>query len=495
MSGALVELRGREIAPFLESATDAFGMFAFRLLPAGDYTLSAVEGLRYSPSSNVALSKGAAREVQVVLKEGSTPADGSPAPPGQAIEFSDKPNFSIAGVTDWTAVGGHGSDATLRTSEDLARETLGLKANEARSPIPEAAGRSDGEEVRLLKAIAATPHSYTANRELGDLYLRTGQYQRAMPPLKLASELNHDQPEDEYRLALACCGVGDFMQARQHLQQALKQKDLAEYHHLAGEVDERLGDPLSAVRQEELATGLDPSEENYFGWGSELLLHRAIWQAAQVFAKGAKAHPQSARLKTAWGAALFAGALYDEAARRLCEASDLNPADEEPYLFMGKIVVASPAPLPCVQQKLQRFVEHQPANANANFFYAMVLSKAGQAADAQRVTALLRKTIALDPKFSDAYLQLGILSFAQHRYPEALALYQKAAEANPQSAEAHYRLGVAYDRAGSAIKARQELALHDELEKAQADAIEQQRREIKQFLVDTKDVPAVAAKP
>ena len=39
------------------------------------------------------------------------------------MEFADKPDFTIAGVTDWTAVGGHGSDSTLRTSEDLARET------------------------------------------------------------------------------------------------------------------------------------------------------------------------------------------------------------------------------------------------------------------------------------------------------------------------------------------------------------------------------------
>ena len=43
------------------------------------------------------------------------------------MEFADKPNFTVAGVTDWTAVGGHGSDATLRTSEALARETTTLK--------------------------------------------------------------------------------------------------------------------------------------------------------------------------------------------------------------------------------------------------------------------------------------------------------------------------------------------------------------------------------
>ena len=51
------------------------------------------------------------------------------------MEFADKPNFTVAGVTDWTAVGGHGSDATLRTSEALARETVTLK--------PQGSGPSD----------------------------------------------------------------------------------------------------------------------------------------------------------------------------------------------------------------------------------------------------------------------------------------------------------------------------------------------------------------
>ncbi len=52
------------------------------------------------------------------------------------MEFADQPNFTVAGVTDWTAVGGHGSDASLRTSEALARETLTLKSPGANSAAP-----------------------------------------------------------------------------------------------------------------------------------------------------------------------------------------------------------------------------------------------------------------------------------------------------------------------------------------------------------------------
>ena len=109
----------------------------------------------------------------------------------------------------------------------------------------------------------------------------------------------------------------------------------AERHRRLGEQDEKNGDPLAAVHEEETATRLDPSEENYFAWGSELLLHRAIWQAAEVFRNGANAHPASARMLTGLGAALFAAARYDEAADRLCQASDLNPAAPEPLYLYG----------------------------------------------------------------------------------------------------------------------------------------------------------------
>jgi hypothetical protein len=45
-----------------------------------------------------------------------------------------------------------------------------------------------------------------------------------------------------------------------------------------------------------------------------------------------------------------------EAARSLCEASDLDPANPEPYIFMGKVETAAPArAVACVEAKLARF--------------------------------------------------------------------------------------------------------------------------------------------
>jgi tetratricopeptide (TPR) repeat protein len=196
----------------------------------------------------------------------------------------------------------------------------------------------------------------------------------------------------------------------------------------------------------------------------------------------------------ALGTALFASARYDEAALRLCDASDLNPADPEPYIFMGKIEMAAPNPLACVERKLARFVQLQPGSSVANYLYAMAIWK-GQAQPAdplalQQVETLLTRAVTIDAKCGEAYLQLGILYYSQRNFEKAIGYYTKAIEVNPQLDEAHYRLGVAYDRIGEPAKAKQEFQLHDEIKKLQAAAIEQQRRDVKQFLVVVPGQPA-----
>jgi tetratricopeptide (TPR) repeat protein len=390
---ASVRLEQKDSTYTAKTSTNSKGSFIFSGLSAGSYQLIADKSERHSRVATLTLTANTnPGQINLVLNT-SALSNG-------AMQFADEPNFTVAGVTDWTAVGGHGSDATLRASESLAQETLTLKAN---SPTV---------------ALSSNP---------------------------------------------------------------------ADLHRLAGEKDEKEGDPLAAVHEFEQAARLDPTEQNYFEWGTELLLHRAVWQAQEVFSNGVKGYPKSARMLAALGTALFAGAKYEDSAQRLCEASDLNPSSPEPYIFLGKIEMAAPTPLPCVEQKLARFAKRQPDSSTANYLYAMALIKRQQQPPDKAITeqaeTLLQKAVTVDPKCADGYLQLGILSFSKQDIPKAISLYTKAIGAGPQSGEAHYRLGVAYDRAGETAKAKEQFALHEQIEKRQAEAIERQRREVKQFLV------------
>lgn len=475
---ASVRLQGQGNGQAEERKTDGSGSFGFAGLRAGTYVLSASKGERHSSEVTVSLTKGGAiQHVELTLS--------APDNVGREaqMEYADAPNFTVAAVTDWTAAGGHGSDTSLRTSEALNRETLRLKAAADR------ANADGGEsEQSLREALEKSPRDLKANEDLGRFYLAAERYSDAVPPLRTASELDQSNERNEYDLAVALVRSGDAAGAREHLNRLLAKKtSRPELHRLAGEIAESSGEPLEAVREFEQAAKADPSEENYFAWGSELLKHRAVLQAKEVFESGARAHPKSARMLTALGAALFAGARYEEAARRLCDASDLNPANVEPYLFMGKVEIAAPNSLPCIEPRLKRFVHMEPADPMANFYYAMTYWKEhGKKVDEETsavVEKYLENATKADRKCSDAYLQLGILRASRSDFGAASDFYRKAIDAAPESSEAHYRLGVAYDRLGEKEKASEEFRLHDELEKRQAAAVDQQRREVKQFLV------------
>ncbi len=475
-----------------QTTTDAEGRFVFLGVATGAFTVTANSGsLQSATVSLVVSSPGNQPLVNLLLgATGARPTSSAPPDAGQAMQFADNPNFAIAAVTDWTAAGGHGSDASLRTSEALTRDAVKLSRQDAganAAGASSAAGKANESESVLRAAVEKAPKDFRANHNLGQFYLQSGRYQDAVRSLQTAYEVDPANYDNELELAQALKMAGDAAQARNHVQRLMEHRQTSELHRIAGELDEKLGDPLSAVHELQLAASKDPSEDNYFAWGSELLVHRAVWQANKVFDEGVKLYPQSVRMLTARGAALFAGALYDEAALDLCRASDLSPEIAEPYLFMGKIEIVAPNPLPCVVTKLERFVKLQPDNSLASYYYAMALLKQqGHAVNSQtmdRVQDLLTQAVALDPKCASADLELGNLSALKKQWGQAIGHYLNAIQAEPKLSEAHYRLGVAYERSGEQSKAIEQFQLHDAIAKEQAAEVQRQRKEVKQFLV------------
>ncbi|HTV04621.1 MAG TPA: tetratricopeptide repeat protein [Acidobacteriaceae bacterium] len=477
--------------------TDTAGSFGFSGLQAGSYRLVAEKAGLQSNSADIAASPAAGPlRVDLILQDPAAQRTATGEKPSAILpmQFADKPNFTVAGITDWTAVGGHGSDSILRTSEALARETLTLKPQGGVAVVPE----PHESEAALRAALASDPNGFEANHNLGAFLLNEGQYRNSVPLLEKANRVRPDDYDNAYDLARAYDGSGDLKLAREEVNQLLVHNQRAELHRLAGEIDEKLGNPLAAVHEYEEATRLDPSEENYFEWGSELLYHRAVWQALEVFRQGVAAYPKSSRMLTALGSAQFAGALYDEAAMSYCRASDLDPESPISYSFMGKVEVASPDPLPCVETRLARFVREHPDSSLANYLYAMAILKRHQlSTDKQAVQdaqALLEKSAQLDHSRGEAYLQLGIIAYSRRDVELAIAYYRQAIAAKPQLAESYYRLGVAYDRQGKADEARREFQLHNEIEKKQAAAVDARRRDIKQFMIVQDRAPAAPAK-
>jgi tetratricopeptide (TPR) repeat protein len=439
VAGATVLLNETGNRTIGETKTNAAGTFVLSSDHGGTYTVRAGKsGWIDAVVEALVLSPGEKKHVDVLLHTiGSVKLESSATSPS-AMEFKDEPNFTVAGVTDWSNLGLHGSAASSKTSESLAKETQTLKSGEPESASPGSSGKP-------------------------------------------------------YEMALAYRAKGDFAGAREQVRKVLAIAEDAEGHRLLGELDERLNDPLEAVRQYEQAAHMDPSEQDYFEWGTELLLHNAAQPAIEVFTRGSTAHPKSARMLTGLGAALYSSGSREEAARRLCDASDLQPVDPAPYLFLGKIAKTSPTPLPCSEQKLARFAEEQPENALANYYYAVSIWKREKGSENpagwKQAEALLEKAVTIDPQLGEAYLQLGILHFARGDFDQAIRGYQKAIETDPNLGEAHRQLGLVYQRTGENRKAQQQFRAYERAEETEAADLERQRRELRQFVIILKDQP------
>jgi tetratricopeptide (TPR) repeat protein len=279
-------------------------------------------------------------------------------------------------------------------------------------------------------------------------------------------------------------------------------------HHLLADIEEKLGNPLQAVREYQRAAELEPSEPNLFDLGTELLTHRALEPATEVFTKGNRLFPKSVRMLIALGVAWYARGSYDQAAQCLVDASDLAPGNPTPYLFLGKMQSAEGTPSAESIERLRRFAELQPDNALANYYYAVSLWKqSASAVDTERdndrdnersarVESLLQHAVHLDPKLSAAYLQLGILYSQRKDFPRAVSTYQKAIEVSPELDEtlevAHYRLAQAYLRTGNKTKAQEELQLHGRLAKKIKENAERERREIQQFVISLRNKNSIS---
>jgi tetratricopeptide (TPR) repeat protein len=393
--------------------TDADGNYLFEVA-GGMYTITSAgtgyEDARYGPFE---IHAKEIKQIDLTLVSAKFPRSSMAAP-----AFFDEPQFTVAGVTDTSNLGGHASSTMGPRAESLTKDIASLK--------------NSGDEAPASQA--------------------------------------------------------DLERARGDARAAVTKNDRADLHHLLGNLAEKSGDPLEAVREYQRAAEMDPSEANLFDWGAELLLHRAVEPAIEVFSKGNRTFPKSSRMLTGLGVAWYARGNYDEAARRLCEASDLNPHDSQPYVFLGKIQNVDPAQSAAIFKRVERYARLQPDSAWANYWYAIALLRNGthDSATSAQAESLLQNAVRLQPNLADGYVQLGILSSERKDFGRAVAVLQQAIKINPRLLEAHYRLAQAYGAMGEKQQAHQEIEVYKQFSKETAAEDERERREVRQFVYTMK---------
>jgi tetratricopeptide (TPR) repeat protein len=382
-------------------------------------------------------------------------------------------------------------EKAVRLKPDSAPARTNLATNLARL------GKLDLAENEFAKAVELEPRNFDTNHNLGELYVRCGNIVKATPYLAQAQQIDPTSYNNGYDLSLAYMVTGRLSDARRQVQDLLNQKDTGELHNLLGEIEEKDGNFIAAANEFEAAAHKDPSESNLFDWGSELLLHRTLGPAIEVFQQASQRYPDSPRLAIGLGMALYSHGNYDEAVKALLRAADLNPSDPRCYFFLSKAYDSSPGQAEEVLERFRRFAELEPHNARASYYYATSLWKGrrvqGSQEDLHRVESLLKHSIILDPKLAEAHQQLGNLYADQKMYAESIPEYERALALDPDLAEVHYRLGQAYVHTGAKDRAQEQFDVYQRIRAEHMAELDRQRAEIRQFVYSERESPS--AKP
>jgi len=416
VSGATVILLSARPARSFKATTDSEGHFRFDSIASGTYKLHAkAPGPREAQEAQFVLQPNETKSVVLFLvNEQALAAKDASA----ALEFSDEPRFIVAGVTDTSALGGHGSDRAVHNSDALSKEAVALAREKSRSsdtatniPAP-----AIPPTEAALRATLAQKENADAHFQLAEIEEGSGRPLEAVKDYQRAAEL---QPSETHFFAWGA-------ELLLHHAAEPATEVFAKGHRLhphsvrmmlgLGAAQYAQGFKEDAAKNALDASDLDPSDPAPY-----LLLGR-IQEIENSALPG-------------WVA-------------RMERFVDLHPENAMAHYLCAVALARS----------------------------------SGEGQTVAAVEAQLETAIKLDPGLGNAYLQLGILRSQRNDDAGAILAFQKAIETTPLPDEAHYRLAAIYRRTGEREKAAKEAELFKQCSEQKRQDAERERHEIQQFV-------------
>jgi Flp pilus assembly protein TadD len=411
LAGVAISLEKVDTAQVLSTTSDEHGKFRFNNVPNGSYSLHAkIAGFEDCAKGPFAVPSLEARSIVLLPTKAQDPVAG--------LVFSDEPAFTVSGVTDTTAVGGHGSGPVVRISNALSKEAASL--------IRESGGSPDAVSTPVFHA---------------------GPKEEAAVRAKLAKE---DNAELHAELAEIEEAEGHALEAVREYQRAAEMQP-SEPHFFAWGAELLLHHaPEPAIEVFSRGHRLYPqSSRMMLGLGAAWYAQRSKDLAAQTFLEACDLNPTDPIPY------LFLGKLLIT----------------EPVLPAGWL-----------ERLKRFVELHQEDPSAHYLYAVALLKQGGALAQSNAAEAELDTALGLDPHFGQAYLQLGILRLGRENYSGAIAALQKAVENTPIPDDAHYRLAEAYRRAGETDKARHEIELYKHFTEQRDQEAERERHAIPQFV-------------
>jgi tetratricopeptide (TPR) repeat protein len=430
------------------------GAYRFAEILPGKCQISAERsGFRGAAPAVVTVSSGSASVVSDFTL-------GQLSQEGDATTSQPRLKFEAAGVRGLIDPGGYSVSANAAAASGLISGIADIRRTENGSEVLASKELPCNLEPELTKAVTANPQNVDANRSLGEFYLAHGSAGRAIPYFKRARQIDSNDSQVVRDLLQALLMSGQFEAAQELLTRLPENQKDADSHRFLARADEGLGQFTQASEEYQIAAEKDPTEENSFGVGYELILTGRPDAAARAFNAGMTHHPSSMTLLIGGGTAEFLEGHSSAAVKLFLQAADLDPSDPRPYSFLAGAFEISGAQGEEVRASLKRHLERSPADADAYYFFALGLlhgNANGRVIDNDRVESLLKKAIALDSNLTKAHFQLGTVYAHRNDNERAAHEFEATVRLAPDMKEAHYRLASAYKKIGRPEAAEREM--------------------------------------
>jgi Tfp pilus assembly protein PilF len=236
--------------------------------------------------------------------------------------------------------------------------------------------------------------------------------------------------------------AGDAQGAKTILEQARAKapKDPQAAFYLAVAY-ETLGDGAKGIELYREALQLDPKlTEAYVNLSSALLAAEQAPEAADVAGRGLKVSPNTPDLLTNHALALEAAGRNAEALEAYVKAVEASKNNAELRYTYAEFLAKQNQPDKAKEQLVALGAQAQDAKvlaAAANLF--------GQLKDFEQCVAFFGKAIAKDP-VPAFYVRRGVCQHGRKDEAAAAADYEKALASDPNMADAHYYLGLYYEK-------------------------------------------------
>lgn len=146
----------------------------------------------------------------------------------------------------------------------------------------------------------------------------------------------------------------------------------------------------------------------------------------------------------------------------------VHPEDREMHLILTDIFVNYEQDLPSAKSHANAVIQQYPEDAAALYYLGMIQKLEG---DVPGAIQQLTKSVKINPRNSDAQGALGALCLQVGDFSRAVPALEQAIQLAPDDPSNHYQLALAYARAGSADKAKEQFARYQQVKlKAEADA-------------------------